>query len=481
MPVILRLAAPEFHALRELVFRRYPDAEWATFARFGWRETSLGLIVTLAELDPPGDGDLDEHVAHVAITEPYTLRVALTAETHPLAVGVIHSHPRDCPPRPSAVDNDMDRYYGGYFAGFTNGRPYVSLILAEVEDELAVSGRVFWKGLWFLVNRVVVERHPVRAWIGGARPLPRASSPERQARLAAAFGDEAASRLRESTVAVIGAGGTGSAAIEVLARAGIGRLIIVDPDVLEASNLERVHGSVPSHAANRVPKVVLARDHVRAIDRSIAVEAYVGSLPQREILDAVITANVLLGCTDQQHSRLAVADVAIRYLVPSLDCGVLLEGESGRVTGQIAQILRVLPADPCPWCREMVVPQRVTQELMSETERAQRRLAADAARARGEEADPYWQDGPQLNTVGYHTTMVGAMTAGYAIGWLTGRFDAPFGRLQMNLVAPLLDVTDVDVSARPDCMCRRIRGRADQGVADALITPPSHWPAARAV
>jgi len=480
-PTVLRLAAPEVHALQELVFRRYPYAEWATFGRFGWRDTPHGLVLSLAALDPPGAGDLDEHVGHVAIAEPYSLRVALTAETHPLAVGVIHSHPRDYAPRPSPIDDDMDRYYAGYLDGFTRGRPYVSLIFAVVEDELAVSGRVFWKGKWVVVDRVVIERNPVRAWVGGARPLPRAPSPERTARLAAAFGDEAASRLRESTVAVIGAGGTGSAAIEVLARAGVGRLIIVDPDVLEESNLERIHGSVPGHAANRVPKVVLARDHVRAIDSHIDVQAYIGSLPQREVLDAVVTANVLLGCTDQQHSRLAVADVAIRYLVPSLDCGVLLEGGAGKITGQIAQILRVLPADPCPWCREMIVPQRVAQELMSETERARRRLAADAACARGEEPDPYWQDQPQLNTVGYHTTMVGAMIAGYAIGWLTGRFDPPFARLQMNLVAPLLDVTDVDVSAGRDCVCRRIRGWADQGVADALITPPSHWPAVRPV
>ena len=64
-------------------------------------------------------------------------------------------------------------------------------------------------------------------------------------RLAAAFGDEAARRLQGATVGVVGAGGTGSAAIEVLARAGVGRLIIVDPDDLEPSNLERVHGSWP--------------------------------------------------------------------------------------------------------------------------------------------------------------------------------------------------------------------------------------------
>lgn len=480
-PVIVRLAAPEFDDLRALLFRRYPDQEWATFARFGWRETPEALVLTLAALDPPGPGDLDEEVAHVAIAEPYSLRVALAAETHPLVVGIVHSHPQSYPPRPSPIDDDLDGYYGGYLGGFTRGRPYVSLIISEVEGELAISGRVFWRDEWLVVDRIVAERTPLLTWVGGRRPTREHLPRGRTARLAAAFGDEAGARLRRATVAVIGAGGTGSAAIEVLARAGVGRIIIVDPDHLDESNLERVHGSVPEHAKDRLPKAVIARDHVRAIDSSIEVRAYVGRLPQGEIIDTVVTADVALGCTDQQHSRLALSDLAVRYLVPSLDCGVVLEGEEGIVTGQIVQIVRFLAADPCAWCREMIVPQWLAQELMSEAERVQRRAAAAEARARGEDPNPYWRHQPQLNTVGYHTTVVGGMAAGYAIGWLTGRFEPPFTRLQMNLVAKFLDVTDVDQPPRPDCVCRRARGSADQGSADVLITPPSHWPAIREV
>src|SRR4051812_15458169 len=86
---VVRHAEPELAALLSLLFRRYPRYEWATFARFGWRKTEGGgLVLTLAGLDPPGPGDLDERVGHVAFSEPYTLRAALTAETHPFAVGV---------------------------------------------------------------------------------------------------------------------------------------------------------------------------------------------------------------------------------------------------------------------------------------------------------------------------------------------------------------------------------------------------------
>jgi hypothetical protein len=113
---------------------------------------------------------------------------------------------------------------------------------------------------------------------------------------------------------------------------------------------------------------------------------------------------------------------------------------------------------------------------MSEEERAQRRAAAAQAVKRGEDAHPYWHEQAQLNTVGYLTTIAGAMVAGYAIGWLAGRFDPPFDRLQLNLAGKFLDVTDSDESAKPDCVCRRVRGWADQAAADALITAPIHWP-----
>lgn len=79
------MASPEFDELCALVFRRYPELEWATFARFGWRETSGGLILTLAAIDPPLDRDLDESVGHVKIDESYSLRTALGSASKRLA------------------------------------------------------------------------------------------------------------------------------------------------------------------------------------------------------------------------------------------------------------------------------------------------------------------------------------------------------------------------------------------------------------
>ena len=286
--VVLRLADPQFAMLRDLVFARYPHQEWASFAWFGWRETQRGLVLTLASLEPPQAGDLSDAVSHVAIDEQYSLRSALAAEQTPLAVGIVHSHPKNCPPVASSIDDDMDGYYSGYFEGFAPDRPYLSLIFSEVHGRVVISGRVHWRSEWLAITAVSANGHHIDSWLddhGLEKPR------QRTARLNSAFGDDAAARLRRSTVAVIGAGGTGSAAIEVLARAGVGRLIIVDPDYIDESNLERVHGSTEDDVTSGSLKVVLARKHVRAIDSSCDVVALVGRLPQEAILDWLLEAD----------------------------------------------------------------------------------------------------------------------------------------------------------------------------------------------
>lgn len=416
---------------------------------------------------------MDDEVGHVLIREPYSRRIALAAPGHGLAVGLVHSHPRGFQPVPSSIDDDMDSYYGEkYLRGFAPERPFVSLIFALQGDDFIASGRVHWQGAWHAVKRIVIERTPVRVWTNGRSPrnTPRR---ERTARLSSAFGAEASERLGHATVAVIGAGGTGSAAVEVLARAGVGRLIVVDRDHTEESNLERVHGSVPGHAAERTLKVIVARDHVNAIAPECLVIAISGALPQPEVVDAVAGADVILGCTDTQHGRLALSDLAIRYLVPAI-VGVALEGEDGAVTAQVMQFGRYLAADPCPRCRGMITQWRLNQELMSPEERDRRRADALDAKARGAEPTAYWRDEPQLNTVGYLTTAAGALAAGYAIGWITGRFGLKRNLLEASLLLPSFTPrTDV---AREGCDCTLSRGLADQGGRHALITAPAHWP-----
>ncbi len=478
--IIVRFARNQWEQLSALLFSRYPQHEWASWLRFGWRRTSNALVFTLAGIDPPLAGDLDERVGNVAIQEPYSLRIALASEQHPFAVGLVHSHPHEYLPIASAIDDEMDEYYADYLQGFAPERPYLSLIVSKVDGDFAVSGRVWHEGSWTPVSRFALQGQRLPTWVGTRQAAHVPLREERVARLAAGFGRRAGQRIRNATIAVVGASGTGSPAIEVLARAGVGHLIVVDPDTIDDSNLERVHGSSPLHVAALMTKVAIARDHVAAIDTDIRFEGIVGRVPQDEVVDALARADVILSCTDQQHARLALSEMACRYLVPVIDSGVSLEGAEGIVTGQTIQLMQFGPDLPCAACRGMVNWQRIGQELMSADERRSRQAAAREALARGEDPGGYWKDVPQLNTVGYLTTAAGALAAGAAIGIVTGAFKPGFTRLQLNPLSEPVDVLDWPQSRRAECWCAGLIGFATLSADRQFITPARHWrPVAR--
>ncbi|WP_158915228.1 ThiF family adenylyltransferase [Caulobacter sp. S45] len=427
-------------------------------------------------------GDLDPASDDIKISPVYLRRVAAEAQDHPLAIGFIRCRPVGVAPEPRAADDEMDRYLAGHFADFAPDRPFVSLILSQMEEEIAVSGRIFHARRWIDIERVAAERRPtVVAWCAGKRPPPAPIPPERVARLTSAFGRQAFERLQRSTVALIGAGGTGSAAIPILARAGVGRLIIVDSDHASESNLERLHGSRPADVAAEVSKAAIARRSVAEYAPDVAVEAIIGRLPQEEVLDAVVGADVIMGCTDQHSSRLIVADIASRYLIPAVDCGGLIEGRDGVVTGQLVQIVRFLADDPCPRCRGMISETRVRQELLPPAVRAEAAAQVALAIANGERPDPILSAIPQIDTVGYITTTAGTLAAGFVIGWLTDRFSPNFERLQLDLVVDCLGAVERPQRRQVNCSCGDTRGHADQALAVAPVVPPAHWPDVRYV
>lgn len=99
------------------------------------------------------------------------------------------------------------------------------------------------------------------------------------------LGDRALRKLGESTVAVAGLGGVGSWAVEALARAGIGRLILIDFDVVAPSNINRQLVATLSSVGR--PKVEVARERVADINRACEV------LVHRVFLDSAVIPQVI--------------------------------------------------------------------------------------------------------------------------------------------------------------------------------------------
>lgn len=287
---IVRVTSECLTRLEAALTRRYPDEEWATLFTFGWRVAGDTLVITLVSLVLPEPGEMDETVGHVRIFEPYSLRAVLESERTKLGLGVVHSHPENCAPLPSYIDDDMDEYYRKYFGEFLGKRPYASLIVSRSSSgKRSLSGRLWLGQESFVVERVCVAGAEVQPEAyGAARKPPPAALLERTARAVSLYGEEALGRLWRATVAVVGVGGTGSAAAHVLARAGVGRLVLIDSDRLDPTNIERVHGSYASHARDKPQKVEIVRALCLQANPDMEVVAIEGNCLQPLAIDWLV-------------------------------------------------------------------------------------------------------------------------------------------------------------------------------------------------
>lgn len=479
MEAQLRITHDLLERLKAVVFSRYPRKEWATFLTFGFRRTKDVLVVTAVDLITADDGELNAVVPIVQFAPQYSVRAALAVEKSPLCIGVVHSHPEDYRPRPSALDDDMDTYYADYFQNFTKSACYCSLIFVLKKDGTFVfSGRGTVDGKTFQITRIVVVGKDSIGRLGLAqRSTPTAVTE----RLEQVYGREARERLQTSFVTIVGCGGTGSVVAHILARAGVQHFVLIDHDRFEDSNLERLHGSSHAdvHSSTKRYKVEIVRDLIHSINPDCVVVPIVGNILQSLARDYAVASDLAFCCTDTAHSRVGLSDLAYRYLLPVIDIGVQLDGEDGSVTAEVGQFTMYSPDLPCVYCRGLINDRQLSIELMSDEEREARKKEAKEAAERGDDADQYWVNLPVLHTVGHLTTLAAALAATYGIGWLTGRFSAPATFFQFDLLADNLGYVSIEMDKRPDCSCATNVGYADQGSAYALASAPHHWPPAK--
>jgi len=149
-------------------------------------------------------------------------------------------------------------------------------------------------------------------------------------------------RLKAACVAVIGAGGIGSPAIQYLAAAGVGRLRVIDDDRVDRSNLQRQ--TLFGEPDIGVPKVAAAAAAVARLNQTVIVEAVAERIDTGNALRLLRGANVVLDGCDNFATRLAVADAALALRIPLVSAAV------GQFEGQLAVYRGWDAALPCYRC-----------------------------------------------------------------------------------------------------------------------------------
>ena len=130
------------------------------------------------------------------------------------------------------------------------------------------------------------------------------------------IGAEGQRRLAAGRVAIVGCGATGSALASLLARAGVGKLRIIDRDYVEASNLQRQSLFDEVDASESLPKAIAAARKIAAFNSEIVVEARVEDVVPRNIQVLLEGMDVILDGTDNFETRYLVNDYAVKASLP---------------------------------------------------------------------------------------------------------------------------------------------------------------------
>ena len=119
-------------------------------------------------------------------------------------------------------------------------------------------------------------------------------------------------KLATSTVAIIGCGALGTMQAEMLARAGVKKLRIVDRDYIEDSNLQRQIMFEEADVLARLPKAIAAQNRIARINSDIAVDARVLDVNYSNVEELIQDVDVVIDGTDNFETRYVLNDAAVK-------------------------------------------------------------------------------------------------------------------------------------------------------------------------
>lgn len=280
-----------------------------------------------------------------------------------LAVLKIHSHPgyyRQF----SEVDDESDIQLFGSLHGWTDdGMPHASAVMLPNKEMFA---RVVTADIRFLpVDRILVAGDDISFF---DYDPPHRTVATKDLRTAQAFGEKTVGLLNSLRVGVVGCSGTGSWVIEQLARLGVGELVLVNPDVVEHKNLNRIVNSTLADAEKKAPKVQALKAAIETMGTCTKVTARQENLFNLGVLRELATCDVLFGCVDSVDGRDLLNRLATFYAIPYFDLGVRLDANGrGSVDVACGSVHYLLPGGSSLLSRGVYTPDALRAATLRRT------------------------------------------------------------------------------------------------------------------
>lgn len=266
---------------------------------------------------------------------------------------------------------------------------------------LVVAGRAVAGDIWLPDG----SRQPLaRAVIVGGSPAVLTPEPQhsgaahaRYSRQSLLFGDEGQEILSKSKVGIVGAGGVGMLLVQTLARLGVGRLVVIDPERVDPTNLPRLPEATRLDAmawfdqdgrpvavrrlGRRLArhKVRVARRIARQANDAVIVENIIGDVADDETARLITDCDFIFLAADSMLARDVVNQIAYQFLIPTLQVGskVVIDSETGTVH-DIFSVVRTLGVQGgCLRCNDLIDLRRLGEESVGDPDQVRNQRYVD--------------------------------------------------------------------------------------------------------
>jgi len=248
-----------------------------------------------------------------------------------LGILKIHSHPGGLNAFSETDDISDKELFESVYGWMDDDEPHASAIMLP---DGKIFGRIFHPNLKCEnLTKVNIAGDDLLIWSTNIAN----GIEEFELRTVQAFGEGTINKLKQLRIAVIGCSGTGSPLIEQLVRLGVGELLLIDPDIVEHKNLNRIYNSTIEDANLKRFKVDVLKDAIDRIGLNTNVITYKQNIySDKFIINEIAGCDIIFGCVDSVDGRHLLNQIATFYLVPYFDLGVKLISDK---KGGIDQIM----------------------------------------------------------------------------------------------------------------------------------------------
>jgi len=326
----------------------------------------------------PTDDYDHQSCAGLAVRREFSQQLLRQCADESLSQIDVHSHPFGPSPHLwfSGTDNAHEERMAEYIYERLENSLYASLVMNQGYSKARI----------WLPSPVGVRDHEISSLVLAESPFrrlniascgpadePRLTEDDKEslARQVLAFGEKGQIAISQIAFGVIGAGGLGSAIIEGLARLGVRNITVIDPDIAEISNVNRVSGMTLEDGKAGVAKVQIASRTVHSIIRDANVTAIKASVFTPASIERLKKSDIIVAATDNHATRMFAQRIGAQYLIPVISVGVNIDvDENGAIVDVSGEFAIALPGATgwCLSCGHVYDPEQAAIELADAAE-----------------------------------------------------------------------------------------------------------------